>query len=111
MPRNRRTKKSANSGKIVFWLTTVFIVATVVFLVGRYGMKTLAADRAKSLFDELYGVYQASVYVEENATATLNDPTSSFPANYLERFRDLYAKNKNVAGWFSINNAGVHFSF
>lgn len=108
MPRNKK-KKTANTGKVVFWTTTVFLVAAVVFLVGRYGMKALAADRAKSLFDELYGVYQASVYVEENATATLNDPTSSFPANYLERFRDLYAKNKNVAGWLSINNAGVNF--
>ncbi len=106
---SRNEKKSAKTRKIVFWVTTVFIVAMVVFLVGRYSMKTLAADRAKSLFDELYGVYQASVYVEENATASLNDPTSSFPADYLERFRDLYIKNKDVAGWLSINNAGVQF--
>ena len=93
----------------MFWTTSAFIVAMVVFLGARYGMRTLAADRAKSLFDELYGVYQASLYVEENATATLNDPTSTFPANYLERFRDLYIKNKDVAGWLSINNAGVNF--
>ena len=109
MPRNRKAKKTANTGKIVFWAMTALIVATVVFLVGRYGMKVLASDRAKSLFDELYGVYQASVYVEENATASLNDPTSSFPANYLERFRDLHMRNKDVAGWLSIKNAGVYF--
>ena len=109
MARNRKTKKPVNTGKIVFAVTSVFIVLAAGFLVGRYGMKTLASNRAKSLFDELYGVYQASVYVEENATATLNDPTSTFPASYLERFRDLYIKNKDVAGWLTIEGAGVYF--
>ena len=84
-----KNEKSAKSGKtVVIFAVAVMVIAALV-IVGRYGIKALASNRTKTLFDELFGVYQASVYVEENTAATVTDPTSNFPTDYLERFRDL----------------------
>ena len=102
-----RTKNK--SGNIVVKIATAIIVVALLVILGRYGLEALASNRAQSLYDDLFGVYQASVYVEQNAVSSLNDPTSNFPANYLERFRDLYIKNKQVAGWLSIEGTDVHF--
>ena len=108
MPRIR-TQKPAASGKIVVKIATAVIVVALLVILGRYGFKVLASTRAQSLYDGLFDVYQASVHVEQNAVSSLNDPTSSFPASYLERFRDLYIKNKQIAGWLTIDGAYVHF--
>ena len=108
MPR-RRNVKPAPSGKIVVKIATAIIVVALLVILGRYGFKALASNRAQRLYDELFGVYQASVYIEQNAVSSINDPTSSFPSDYLERFRDLYIKNKQIAGWLSIEGTNVHF--
>ena len=108
MPLGRK-KKTAMTGKTVVAFAVTIMVMAVLVIVGRYGIKALASNRTKTLFDELFGVYQASVYIEENAVASVTDPTSNFPADYLERFRDLYIKNKHIAGWLSIDDTSIYF--